>query len=321
MFPSNGSNHWRYLGILANDFYDTNEKQKIVWVANIANPLRDTYGVLKITQEGKLMTNDRSGISTILNTKQNSPISNISNRSATLDDSGNFLPNMKLGLFDLKSGNPQHKFLTSWLSPKVADLEAFMLGVNPNNTKQLMSWKRGIVYWSSEIFNGKNFNCSAYVERCVKPKLPNCIGGDVFKETRKSMNPYLHLPNSNLGLSDCKEICMRNRSCEAYGSSYADGSGCIFDAGSNILGDEDVLYIRISRGGSNKVGKGMKLLMEELNNSAATIDELSNERKLELKGKKYHELPFVRFSSIEIATGYFTEKNKIGHGGYGPFIR
>ncbi|CAL5400370.1 unnamed protein product [Camellia sinensis] len=286
MFPSNGSNHWRNLGILANHFYDTNEKQKIVWVANIANPLRDTYGVLKITQEGKLMTNDRSGISTILNTKQNSPISNISNRSATLDDSGNFLPNMKLGLFDLKSGNPQHKFLTSWLSPKVADLEAFMLG-----------------------------------QRCVKPKLPNCIGGDVFKETRKSMNPYLHLPNSNLGLSDCKEICMRNRSCEAYGSSYADGSGCIFDAGSNILGDEDVLYIRISTGGSNKVGKGMKLLMEELNNSAATIDELSNERKLELKWKKYHELPLVRFSSIEIATGYFAEKNKIGHGGYGPFIR
>lgn len=130
------------------------------------------------------MTNDSRGISTILNSKQNSPVSNISNRSATLDDSGNFvlrsgehvlwksfdypsdvwLPNMKLGLFDLKSGNPRHKFLTSWLSPKVADLEAFMLGINPNNAKQLMSWKRGIVYWSSEIFNGKNFNCSAYVE-------------------------------------------------------------------------------------------------------------------------------------------------------------
>ncbi|CAL5397115.1 unnamed protein product [Camellia sinensis] len=239
---------------------------------------------------------------------------------------------MKLGLFDLKSGNPQHKFLTSWLSPKVADLEAFMLGVNPNNTKQLMSWKRGIVYWSSEIFNGKNFNCSAYVEfnfsylRCVKPKLPTCIGGDVFKETRKSMNPYLHLPNSNLGLSDCKEICMRNCSCEAYGSSYADGSGCIFDAGSIFWVMRMSCTFELAEshhcftGGSNKVGKGMKLLMEELNNSAATIDELSNERKLELKGKKHHELPFVRFSSTEIATGYFAEKNKIGQGGYGPFI-
>ena len=65
----------------------------------------------------------------------------------------------------------------------------------------------------------------------------------------------------------------------------------------------------------------MQLLMDELNNCMTTIDELSNAGKLKLRGKRDRELPFVSFSTVEIATEYFSERNKIGQCGYGPVYK
>ncbi|KAI8022665.1 G-type lectin S-receptor-like serine/threonine-protein kinase B120 [Camellia lanceoleosa] len=461
--PSGSTN--RYLGILAQEFYYPNETYEVVWVANAANPLTDSSGVLKITQEGTLMINDSRGISITLNSEKYLGMPSINNMSARLDDSGNFvlrssggnilwqsfdhpsnvwLQDMKLGLFDLKSGKPQHRFLTSWSSLEDPDTGDFTLGVDEhqNNTKQLVVWKRGVVYWSSGFWNGYNFNllsehdlsydlsnfslnfsyfsnenesyftynsfyqsnvwfrldssgvlylchyssCDKVVVNCnpdqgdtvstgcVMPKPSKCIDGDVFEETRQLMKPYLYLPNSSLGLSDCKEICRTNCSCEAYASlNPSDGSGCIFYQGlyqgpKYTWSNASVLYVRNNtlagsvnnkplhyarrrklwltivastasllilasssllcyikwryrcfKGGSNKdeIVQGMQLLMNELNNSATSIDELSNVGKLKLTGQKDRELPFVSFSTIEIATEYFSERNMIGQGGYG----
>ncbi|GMP60073.1 hypothetical protein CsSME_00023090 [Camellia sinensis var. sinensis] len=337
--PSGSTN--RYLGILAQEFYYPNETYEVVWVANAANPLTDSSGVLKITQEGTLMINDSRGISITLNSEKYLGMPSINNMSARLDDSGNFvlrssggnilwqsfdhpsnvwLQGMKLGLFDLKSGKPQHRFLTSWSSLEDPDTGDFTLGIdeNQNNTKQLVVWKRGVVYWSSGFWNGYNFNllsehdlsydlgnfslnfsyfsnenesyftynsfyqsniwfrldssgvlylchyssCDKAVVNCnpdqgdtvstgcVMPKPSKCIDGDVFKETRQLMKPYLYLPNSSLGLSDCKEICRTNCSCEAYASlNPSDGSGCIFYQGlyegpKYTWSNASVLYVR-----------------------------------------------------------------------------
>ncbi|CAL5339380.1 unnamed protein product [Camellia sinensis] len=400
--PSGSTN--RYLGIQVTT--TPNRNKTVVWLANRDNPVTDSSGVLKITQEGKLMINDSRGIAITLNSEQQRDrhqSSSIST-SATLLDSGNFvlrsgehimwqsfdypsdvwLKGMKLGTFNLKSGGkPQHRFLASWSTLEDPDLGGFTLGVDPNNTKQLITWKRSrrVVYWRSGMWNGYNFsllnkddfalfnidfynsfkfsyfsnenesyftwndtdphyliwldssgalyicdytfycnimvNCDpdqGYLKSggCVNYSPSNCIGGDGFKETRKSMELDWYLFSSfnlSLDLSDCKEKCRTNCSCQGYASVTPLNGG--------TSGDECIY------GGSNKVGivQGMQLLMDELNNSVTTIDELSNAGNLMLREKKDRELPFVSFSTIEIATEYFSEKNKIGQGGYGPVYK
>ncbi|XP_028097026.1 G-type lectin S-receptor-like serine/threonine-protein kinase At4g27290 [Camellia sinensis] len=469
--PSGSTN--RYLGIQVTT--TPNRNKTVVWLANRDNPVTDSSGVLKITQEGKLMINDSRGIAITLNSEQQRDrhqSSSIST-SATLLDSGNFvlrsgehimwqsfdypsdvwLKGMKLGTFNLKSGGkPQHRFLASWSTLEDPDLGGFTLGVDPNNTKQLITWKRSrrVVYWRSGMWNGYNFsllnkddfalfnidfynsfkfsyfsnenesyftwndtdphyliwldssgalyicdytfycnimvNCDpdqGYLKSggCVNYSPSNCIGGDGFKETRKSMELDWYLFSSfnlSLDLSDCKEKCRTNCSCQGYASvTPLNGgtSGCAFYQVSVYTWDiQEVLYIRNNnslaksessnnttlnnrkrhlwliiggpiaslliltsisllcylrwknqsfKGGSNKVGivQGMQLLMDELNNSVTTIDELSNAGNLMLREKKDRELPFVSFSTIEIATEYFSEKNKIGQGGYGPVYK
>ncbi|PON62127.1 Serine/threonine protein kinase [Trema orientale] len=167
--PVYSSHH--YLGIQSMYSFET----KIVWVANRENPLKDTSGYLNITKEGILMINDSNGTSIIINSEK--PVTS-SNTSVTLLDSGNLvlragqrvlwqsfdhpsdtiLQGMKFGLFDLKRKQPRNLFLTSWLSPGVPASGAFTLGVDPNNTKELVVWRRGLPYWRSGSWNGQNFS-------------------------------------------------------------------------------------------------------------------------------------------------------------------
>ncbi|CAL5360727.1 unnamed protein product [Camellia sinensis] len=146
---------------------------KFVWVANRGNPLR---GNLSISHNGNLVLTDYNGISITINDAQ---LASSGNTSATLLDTGNliltegsrivwqsfdypsdtWLPGMKLGLFNVSSsGQQRNQYLTSWVSEHLATLGAFTLGVDPNNTKQLVIWKRGVIYWRSGIWNGYNFS-------------------------------------------------------------------------------------------------------------------------------------------------------------------
>nr|GLL29632.1 G-type lectin S-receptor-like serine/threonine-protein kinase At1g67520 [Ipomoea trifida] len=63
---------------------------------------------------------------------------------------------MKLGWFRLKK-TPQQRCLTSWTSEENPYPGAFRLCVDPNNTKQLVAMRRGVVYWHSGVWNGYNF--------------------------------------------------------------------------------------------------------------------------------------------------------------------
>ena len=159
----------RYLGIQFMVDYDT----KMVWVANRENPLNDTSGYLSITKDGYLVITDERETSITVNL--GTPAVN-SNTTATLLDSGNLvlkaghqvvwqsfdhptdtiLPGMKFGLFDLKLTKPRNVFFTSWVGLGVPAAGAFTLGVDPNSTEQLRIWKRGVPYWRSGGWNGRN---------------------------------------------------------------------------------------------------------------------------------------------------------------------
>ncbi|XP_028104340.1 G-type lectin S-receptor-like serine/threonine-protein kinase At1g67520 isoform X1 [Camellia sinensis] len=175
-FSPESSNNLRYLGIQFMNFSDgTNVggQDKMVWVANRGKPLR---GTLNISHDGNLMLTDYNGTFITINAEAQAVPSN--DTSATLLDTGNlvltagkhivwqsfdypsdtWLPGMKLGSFKSSRGQPQHRFLTSQVSPQVPTLGAFTLGVDPNNTKQLVVWQRGVLYWRSGMWNGYNFS-------------------------------------------------------------------------------------------------------------------------------------------------------------------
>ncbi|PSS20910.1 G-type lectin S-receptor-like serine/threonine-protein kinase [Actinidia chinensis var. chinensis] len=315
----------RYLGIQYMN--DRLAGIKFVWVANIRIPLTGTSGILNITVDGNLVLTDSNGIFVTISAGQPA-ISN--NTSATLHNSGNlvlrsgehilwqsfdypfdtWLPGMKIGMFDLNTGQPQHRLLTSFVSQQVPTPGTFTFGVDPNNTKQLVIWQRGILYWRSGIWNGYNFsyfpyskfnfnyfsnasdsyftytindnNLSSWIEMgssgnirivemtsdrlpsftdtycgvtdkleyrsaagCAVIETSNCKSGDVFNQIPGQMNSWNFLYNFSLGIADCKEICSRNCSCNAYGSASSNGSGCKFSDGQRLnFSEEEVFYIR-----------------------------------------------------------------------------
>ncbi|GFS40951.1 hypothetical protein Acr_00g0071360 [Actinidia rufa] len=292
-----GVSYGRYLGIQYMN--DRLVPAKFVWVANSRIPLADTSGTLNITVDGNLVLTDSNGTFITISVGQPAPSSNI---SATLLDSGNLV---------LRSGErqPQYRLLTSFASQRLATPGTFIFGVDPNNTKQLVIWQRGVLYWRSGIWNGYNFNyfpyskfdfsyfsnesdsyftytindnnLSSWIEMgssgnirivemtsdgllsftdthcgvtdkleygtaagCAVIETSNCKSGDVFDQTRGEMNSWNFLNNFSLGIADCKEICRRNCSCNAYGSASSNGSGCKFSDGQKLNFSEEAFYIR-----------------------------------------------------------------------------
>ncbi|CAL5438697.1 unnamed protein product [Camellia sinensis] len=178
-FSSPDGSTSRYLGIQHMGVYPWVNVRipMLVWVANRDKPIADTSGTLSISHDGNLVLSNYSGnFYTILNAQH--PAMSSSNTSATLLNTGNlvlraagkhivwqsfdypsdtWLPGMKLGLFKSSTGQLENQFLTSWLSDQVPSMGAFTFGVDPNNTKQLVIWKRGVIYWRSGMWNGYNF--------------------------------------------------------------------------------------------------------------------------------------------------------------------
>ncbi|KAL3532371.1 hypothetical protein ACH5RR_005892 [Cinchona calisaya] len=79
--------------------------------------------------------------------------------------SNTWSPGMKLGLFGLKTRQTRRRLLTSWISednpsPGTFTLELDLLDPNNNtdNNYQLVAKRRGVPYWRSGEWNGKNFS-------------------------------------------------------------------------------------------------------------------------------------------------------------------
>ncbi|XVE52099.1 hypothetical protein DITRI_Ditri02bG0094100 [Diplodiscus trichospermus] len=151
-----------YLGIW---YYG--EDDNLVWVANRNNPILGTSGILEIDDQGSLKILHESADPLVLYSVQGP-----SKTSATLEDSGNFvlhelnsdgsikqvlwqsfdhltdtlLPGMKLGI-NSKTG--LNWSLTSWRSDMSPASGSFALGLDPSDTRQLVIWWRGEIYWKS----------------------------------------------------------------------------------------------------------------------------------------------------------------------------
>ena len=71
------------------------------------------------------------------------------------DPTDTLLPGMRLGI-NTKTG--QKWSLTSWSSDEDPASGSFTLGMDPNNTDQLIIWLHGEIYWVSGVWQKSNFS-------------------------------------------------------------------------------------------------------------------------------------------------------------------
>ncbi|WMV06626.1 hypothetical protein MTR67_000011 [Solanum verrucosum] len=166
--PGNTTN--RYVGIWYN-FSETT----VVWVANRDKPLKDSFGVFKISEDGNLVV--MNGMKDVIWTSNISSTSHVVTSSIAqlrggnlvlLDNSKNrniiwqsyqhpsdtFLPKMKIPINSVKAG--EKTGLRSWkspLDPSFGDFSTSITAILP----QLLIWKGKNLYWRSGQWNGQVF--------------------------------------------------------------------------------------------------------------------------------------------------------------------
>ncbi|KAL2495189.1 G-type lectin S-receptor-like serine/threonine-protein kinase [Forsythia ovata] len=161
--PANTTN--RYLGI-----WNYVSAISIIWVANRDNPLKDSSGIVTISEDGDIvLMNGKKEIFWSSNAAS-SPM----NTSAQLLDNGNlvlqgisngrtiwesfghptdaFMPKLKL------NDNPrtgERVLLTSWRSPQDPDFGSFTAGLQALNIPQVFIWNGSRPHWRSGPWNGQ----------------------------------------------------------------------------------------------------------------------------------------------------------------------
>ncbi|XP_059437183.1 G-type lectin S-receptor-like serine/threonine-protein kinase At1g11330 isoform X2 [Corylus avellana] len=164
--PPNSTN--RYVGI----WYAEISVFTVVWVANRNNPLKNSSGILTISEDGNLVVLD--GQKKVL---WSSNLTNsVVNSSAQLLDSGNLvlrgnttgtiiwesfqhpsntiIKNMKIST-DVRTGKKVQ--LTSWKSPSDPSIGNFSAGIEVRNIPEIFIWNDSNTYWRSGPWNGQVF--------------------------------------------------------------------------------------------------------------------------------------------------------------------
>ncbi|KAK3433238.1 hypothetical protein EUGRSUZ_D00778 [Eucalyptus grandis] len=164
-FSPNGSAN-RYVGI----WYDNVPTYNVLWVANRENPILDSSGVVKISNDGNLVVMNGKGelvwSSNVSNSltdakAQLSDYGNLvllkqgSNSSANSADplwqsfqhmTNSFLATMKLSTIS----NPNEKqALTSWKSTSDPSIGSFSASLVPRHIPELFIWNCSSLYWRS----------------------------------------------------------------------------------------------------------------------------------------------------------------------------
>ncbi|KAH1120602.1 hypothetical protein J1N35_003762 [Gossypium stocksii] len=165
---ANSSN--RYVGIL----YHQIPVQTVVWVANRNRPLKDSSGILNISDDGNLVVlNGKTEIlwsSNVTNTAPNATTAQLSDLGNLVlsngDDAGSslwesfqhpcnvFLQTMKIGV-DIKKGRKVE--LKSWKSIDDPSDGNFSLGFEPFNIPELVIRKFNYLYFRTGPWNGNVF--------------------------------------------------------------------------------------------------------------------------------------------------------------------
>ncbi|KAG5614026.1 hypothetical protein H5410_013850 [Solanum commersonii] len=168
------SDKW-YVGIWYKEIKETT----IVWVANRENPVTNSSSppVLKITQDGRLVIDDRDGNYTLSLNSANNSSSSTTTFIAKLLDSGNFvvltekdeimvwqsfdyptdtlLPGMKLG-WDSKTGFNRN--ITSWKSPFDPSPGNYTFKLDVNGLPEAYLTNRDTIFYRSGPWNGVGFS-------------------------------------------------------------------------------------------------------------------------------------------------------------------
>ncbi|KAH0764136.1 hypothetical protein KY285_000007 [Solanum tuberosum] len=166
--PGNTTN--RYVGIWYN-FSETT----VVWVANRDKPLKDSFGVFKISEDGNLVV--MNGMKDVIWTSNISSTSHVVTSSIAQLRGGNlvlldnskyrniiwqsyqhpsdtFLPKMTIPINSVKAG--EKTGLRSWkstLDPSFGDFSTSITAILP----QLLIWEGKNLYWRSGQWNGQVF--------------------------------------------------------------------------------------------------------------------------------------------------------------------
>ncbi|XP_050287976.1 G-type lectin S-receptor-like serine/threonine-protein kinase At1g11330 isoform X2 [Quercus robur] len=241
--PKNSTN--RYVGI----WYNNISAVKVVWVANREKPLRDSKGVLTISEKGVLvLLNGEKEVIWSANVANSAP-----NSSAQLLDSGNLvlqenatgtviwesfqypsdtvLPTMKLSA-NVRTGKKVQ--ITSWKSPSDPSIGSFSCGIQPPNSPQVFIWKNGSPYWRSGPWNNRIFigipdMNSVYLDGFRSGEDPDGSFYITFDFVDKSYLSNIALtPQGNLvqiynGVEDIGWLAM-NSDCDVYGKCGAFGT-------------------------------------------------------------------------------------------------
>ncbi|KAL2454454.1 protein serine/threonine kinase [Abeliophyllum distichum] len=163
--PANTTN--RYLGI-----WNYVSAMSIIWVANRDNPLKDSSGIVTISEDGDIvLINGKKEIfwsSNATSSPMNTSARLLDNGNLVLQDISNgrtiwesfghptdaFMPKLKL------NDNPrtgERVLLTSWRSPQDPDFGSFTAGLQALNIPQIFIWNGSRPHWRSGPWNGQSF--------------------------------------------------------------------------------------------------------------------------------------------------------------------
>ncbi|MED6167511.1 hypothetical protein PIB30_003483 [Stylosanthes scabra] len=205
---------------------------------------------------------------------------------------------------------------------------------------------RGFRPKSPEEWNAQNRS-----RGCLRDKPRNCESDGFVKYVKMKVPDtencwYL---NQTMNLDECREKCLRNCSCVAYTNSdiRGEGSGCALWSGDlydlRILPDAGQdLYIRVpasvldtNNGRKVKIGVSVGVTVGVLcglllafclirkRRKRATLKEANAALKDHSKEEQEEdpEVPSYDLSVIASATDNFSDKNKLGEGGFGPVFK
>ncbi|CAG7899941.1 unnamed protein product [Brassica rapa] len=166
--PVNSTARLRYVGI----WYDKIPAQTVVWVANKDTPVKDTSGVVSISEDGNLVVTDgRNRLlwstnitstmapnATLVQLMDTGNLRLVDSRSngETLWESFKHPHNTFLPLMSLGTKNENLK-LTSWRSYVDPSTGNYTAGLAPFAYPELLIWKDNVPIWRSGPWNGQGF--------------------------------------------------------------------------------------------------------------------------------------------------------------------
>lgn len=195
---------------------------------------------------------------------------------------------------------------------------------------------------------------------CIRSLPLDCRKGDGFLKYSHVKLPDTRNSwfNRSMSLEECKMVCLRNCSCMAYSSldiTIRGGSGCLLWFGElmdirDLGGYGQVIYIRMASSevakASSKSKKLSRIIViavmltalplfgmgltwyiwrrKKKPNKPGTITVMRSKSKNNYSkdGQKEDiELPLYDIDAIANATDNFSERNKLGEGGFGPVFK